>query len=475
MADLLPSSLLAPLLALSAMASIACNPQDTVDDAATVTASGANTPGASTGDDQDPGTLGEPVPTTGADTANADSTASTGDPATTGPVATTDGAACGDGQVDADEACDGANLDGMQCADIDPTTTGTLGCAPDCAAFDASGCMVVDPGAALVVLNEVAAKGASEGPFAGKGDAIELYNAGGLVADLSGWRLSDDPAFALEKTYTFPPGSTLGPGEYLVLVELDDMMEGQLPFGISAAGEETLTLVDAGDTVRDELILDGADAAVSYCRLPDGTGAWQACDQTLGFLNLTASKICGNEALEDGEVCDGAALGGNTCADAGYDAGDLACTPGCTLETSMCQSDSPVALNELEAIDDRIELFNAGAQAVDLSGWILTDALVDENYDPGADAKKMVFPAQTSLAGMAYLVVEKGDNAGQHPFGLSAEGDAVTLLKPDLTPVSHVSYTLGQAESSYCRIPDGKAGAPTAACVPSFGLANKAP
>lgn len=478
MPDISSVCLSVPLLVLTTLTAPGCNPQDTVEDAAAdATSTGsASTGSASTDEPPTTGTVGGPLPTGGDDTSGGDDgTSSTGELSTTEPPATSGGPACGDGQLDDGEVCDGADLGGKQCEDIDPTSSGTLTCSPDCAAFDASGCSV-PPGAALVVLNEVTSKGASEGPFAGKGDAVELYNAGGAAADLSGWRLSDDPTFPVEKTYVFPPGAALAPGEYLVLVELDELMgEGELPFGISTAGEETLTLVDAGDVKRDELIVEGADAMVSYCRLPDGTGAWQGCDQTLGWPNLTASKICGNANLEPGEICDGDELGGQTCADAGYAAGTLACTPTCTLETSMCQSNSPVAVNELEAIDDRIELFNAGMSAVDLSGWILTDAAVDQDYDPASDLKKMVFPAQTSLAGKQYLVVKKGDNAGQHPFGLSAEGDMVTLLRPDLTPVSHVSYGDGQAAASFCRLPDGPTGAPTAACTPTFGLANKAP
>jgi hypothetical protein len=458
---------LAPLFVLAASSAIACNVQDPAPDISAAS--------ASTAEGTAPDTTGTLVPTTGPGDSG-DGTGSSGGPtSTTDPPATSGGAACGDGQIDADEVCDGAALGGEQCADVEPGAAGVLTCADDCAAFDASEC-VVPPGAALVVLNEVTSKGAAEGPFSGKGDAIEVRNAGGMTADLSGWQLSDDPLFPFDKTYVFPPGTELAPGEFLVLVELDMLMaEGELPFGISSTDEEILTLADADAATIDQLIVAGVDALVSYCRLPDGTGAWQRCDQTLGFPNLAASKTCGNDALEDGEVCDGAELGGQTCADVGYAAGTLACTPLCALDTAMCQSDSAIVVNELEATNDRIELHNAGMQAVDLAGWILTDAVIDADYDPGADLKKLVFPAQTSLAAKQHLIVTKGPNPGQHPFGLSGEGDSVTLMKPDLTPVSHVSYADGEATVSYCRLPDGPTGTWTAGCMPSFGLANKAP
>lgn len=463
------SALLASLLPLAALAHSSCNRPDSADDEASAA--------ASTTQDPAPGTDDGPSPTTGPGQTAAGSSSS-GDPLpSTDPSATSgDDPLCGNGQLDDGEVCDGADLDGKQCPDVAPGTTGTLACDPDCASLDSSGCAFTDPGAAQVVLNEVTSKAATAGPFAAKGDAVELFNAGGAAVDLAGWRLSDDPAFPEAKTYVFPPGSSLAPGAFLVLVEFDDLLgEGELPFGISATTEETLTLRDADDATRDVLILEGAEAAVSYCRLPDGAGAWQRCDQTLGEPNLAASQTCGNAAREGDEACDGADLGGAGCVDVGYTAGALSCAPTCALDTSMCQSSSPVALNELESNDDRIELHNAGAQPVDLSGWILTDAVVDDTYDPAADLKKMVFPAQTSLAGQQFLVVTKGLNPGQHPFGLSAEGDAVTLMKPDLTPISHVSYGVGQAAASLCRLPDGPTGILTVACTPTYGAANEAP
>ncbi len=381
---------------------------------------------------------------------------------------------CGDGKREGSEVCDGDDLDGKGCADIDDAFLGgTLVCGAKCDSFDASGCEL-DPGAPLIALNEVTSKGVTVGPFADKGDAIELYNAGGEAADLTGWKLSDDPAFPLDKTYVFPPGSELAAGAYLVLVALDDVtLEGDLPFGISSTNEETLTLTDAKDATVDQLIVLGSDAGVSYCRLPDGTGAWQGCDQTFGGANAAASATCDNGELEPGEVCDGDALGGQSCADLGFDGGTLACTAMCTLDASACESDSTVAINELESTDDKIELYNAGAAMVDISGWILTDDVVDAAYDPEADLEKLVF-ADTVLAPKEFLIIAKGMLEGQHMFGLGGS-DTVTLLKADLSIVGQVTYAEGAAAVSYCRLPDGPSGAWMADCSPTFGAANKAP
>lgn len=405
--------------------------------------------------------------------------ASTSDASTTGATPTDTGeGACGDGQVGAGEVCDGDDLDGKQCADIDAALLGgALACAADCASFDASGCDV-DPGAALVAINEVTSKGATDGPYAGMGDAIELVNVGGEAADLSGWQLSDDPTLPPEKTYVFPPGTTLAPGGFRVLVTFDEaLMTGDFPFGVSDDKEETLTLADPDGNAMDVLTLAGAAAVVSYCRLPDGTGDWQTCDATFGASNVVASSTCGDGEIGGVEQCDGDDLGEQTCVglDLGFTGGALACSDACTFDASMCVSDSPVVINELESTEDQIELYNAGNAPIDLSGWIVTDDAVDQDYDPAADLEKLVFAAQTSLAAKQFLVVAKGTRPGQHPFGLGTDGDTVTLLQPNLTVVDQVTYGLDEAASSYCRLPDGPGGAWTVDCAPTLGAPNEAP
>ena len=412
----------------------------------------------------------------GSNAATEDTTAasqSTGDAPTTDTP--TGAGVCGDGTRDEGEGCDGDDLDGKTCQDLDPMWSGgALQCSADCK-YVTSGCES-DPGAAQVALNEVTSKGAVDGPFADKGDAIELTNIGAEAIDLAGWKLSDDPTFPVDKTYIFPAGSSLAKGAFFVLVELNsDTMEGELPFGISSSKEETLTLANPSDVVVDQLIVQGAEAAVSYCRIPDGSGAWQTCDLTLGTANKPASVTCGNDKLEGDETCDGTQLGDHDCAQLGFTGGTLACAATRLLDASACTSGSMLVINELESSDDRIELYNAGAQAIDISGWILTDDPVDPAYAPDADLEKLVFPADSIVAPKEFLVIAKGDLPGQHPFGLGDTGDAVTLLDLALKPISHVSFGPSEAALSYCRLPDGPDGVWTVDCVPTLGLPNAGP
>ena len=381
---------------------------------------------------------------------------------------------CGNDVLEAGEECDGAELGGKQCADVDPAYIGgTLACGASCT-FDASGCMVA-PDQALVVLNEVTSKPVASGTYAGPHDAIELHNAGGKAADLSGWKLSDDATFPDLRTYVFPNGSTLAPGEYKVLVSVDPMtMTGDYPFGVSDNTVETLTLADAGGTEVDSVVVDGYKAQVSYCRIPDGLGAWEQCEQTFGAANQLAATACGNGKLEAPELCDTADLGGQTCQGLalGFSGGALACSPKCTFDTAGCTTASTLVINELESTADNIELFNGGGAPVDLSGYILTDDKIDADYDPMIDTAELVFAPGTSIAAKAYLVIQPGMLAGQHPFGLGLNGDTVSLLKPDLTVVDQVTYGPSQAAVSYCRKPNGPGGTWTPDCVPTMGSQN---
>jgi hypothetical protein len=49
-----------------------------------------------------------------------------------------------------------------------------------------------------------------------------------------------------------------------------------------------------------------------------------------------APELCGNDQIDDGEDCDGDALGENTCSSLEYDGGTLSCSASCSWDTSEC-------------------------------------------------------------------------------------------------------------------------------------------
>ncbi|MEZ4448769.1 MAG: lamin tail domain-containing protein [Nannocystaceae bacterium] len=400
---------------------------------------------------------------------------------TTGETGETTGdtaAVCGDGVVGPGEACDGAELGDQTCAGLGaPFSGGALGCAADCLNVDASACDV-DLGGPVVRVNEIFAKGADEGQYADMGDLIELVNVGGAAVDLAGWRLTDTPGFLDDKTYVFPAGTMLVPGAFLILREYNDSVDvGDFPFGISSSKEETLLLARPEAVIVDAITFDGSLADPSYCRLPDGTGQWATCSQTPGATNQpTAAAACGDGAVTAGEQCDGTDLGGASCASVGaFSGGTLACTGLCTFDTAGCTATSTVAINEVGSSDnDLIELYNAGAAPIDLSGWTLTDDTTSP-YVADDDAEKLVFDPGTTIAAGGFLVIDKGDGIGQHPFGLSASGDSIRLFDGSLQLIDAVTYGGDQAAISYCRLPDGPGGVWTPDCVMTFGAKNVGP
>jgi hypothetical protein len=78
------------------------------------------------------------------------------------------------------------------------------------------------------------------------------------------------------------------------------------------------------------------------CTALPGPGGTNYTGGTLGCTPMCAfdesgCTACGDGAIADGEACDGANLGGQTCQSQGFDAGSLSCTAQCTLNTGACQ------------------------------------------------------------------------------------------------------------------------------------------
>ena len=122
------------------------------------------------------------------------------------------------------------------------------------------------------------------------GDWIELYNGGRKPVDIGGWHYTDsDPAHV----FTFPAGTTIGPDQYLVLVEDSSLFRSCFPgaqriygntgFGLSGSGE-SMKLMDGASLTVDSVAYDDVSP---WPTEPDGAGATlelvdPASDNTLG-------------------------------------------------------------------------------------------------------------------------------------------------------------------------------------------------
>ncbi len=119
--------------------------------------------------------------------------------------------------------------------------------------------------AAQVVINEVTSEG---------DDRIELKNLGAVTIDLAGWSVADDGYDPLDPTtadHLFTvAASTVAADAYLVLVKGVDHA-----FGLG--GMDGVRLFDPSGTLVDSVDWPDAAAIPSYCRIPDGTGAFTTC------------------------------------------------------------------------------------------------------------------------------------------------------------------------------------------------------
>ena len=234
---------------------------------------------------------------------------------------------------------------------------------------------------------------------------VELVNiSSGPAAktlDLAGVRLSG----GANNQFVLPAGTTLGPGEYLVVATNPMATLAAYP-GLSAArvlgpltggldnGGETLTLDDAlGSTIVQVRYGDGG----LWPERADGAGA------TLEAVDAAATAY------------------GDFSMHASWQASvDFGGSPGRGSSTPLGVLINEVSSNNPgQASGDAIELRNATLATIDLTGWYLSDS--------AGDLRKYAFPAGTTLAAGGLLVV----NESQFKFAIDERGDDVWLVKGD--------------------------------------------
>jgi spore coat protein CotH len=141
-------------------------------------------------------------------------------------------------------------------------------------------------------------------------------------------------------------------------------------------------------------------------------------------------------------------------------------------------TDTSVVINEVMAInqstvtdsagqfEDWIELYNNGTQAVDLSGYWLTDNAFN--------LRKWQMPAGTTILPNEYLIIWADEDGGQGDyhcnFKLSASGEDLLLINPAGQLVDEVVFGQQTADQGYARVPNGTG--PFVIQYPTFGANN---
>ncbi|MCW4016537.1 MAG: lamin tail domain-containing protein [Candidatus Bathyarchaeota archaeon] len=99
---------------------------------------------------------------------------------------------------------------------------------------------------------------------------------------------------------------------------------------------------------------------------------------------------------------------------------------------------------------DWIEVYNAGAETINMSGMYLTDNL--------ADPTCWQFPEDTYIGSGEYMIIWADTNGGDNyaTFSLNANGEEIGLFASDgVTLIDSVVFTKQLQDVSYGRIPDG--------------------
>ncbi|PPF38651.1 lamin tail domain-containing protein [Pseudoclavibacter sp. AY1H1] len=237
-----------------------------------------------------------------------------------------------------------------------------------------------------VVINEVESSGGEPG------DWVELFNPGIGAIDLSGYVFTDNSPEDATHRYALADGTTLQPGDHLVIEEAD------FAFGLGG-GDSAMLFAPDGTTLVDEHTWT-QHAATSYGRSPNGTGAFtETSEPTKGAENLFAGVA----------------------------------------------PTSPVVINEVESNGgtpgDWVEVYNRSAETVDISGWTIVDDNADHTPAPA--------PASTVLAPGEFYVYEESSLG----FGLGS-GDSATLADSAGTILDSTTW-IDHADVSWARCADG--------------------
>lgn len=203
---------------------------------------------------------------------------------------------CGNDVVEDTEQCDGTDLGAADCLS-EGFDGGTLGCAADCTAYDTSACTTITCGDGVLDAGETCDGAALNGE-----DCLtQGFDAGalGCAADCQSY-------------------DTTGCSN------------------VSCAHDICVTgvLLDpACDPCVDQIC-----AADEFCCLDQWDG--QCVDQVASVCGIVCPTVCGDAAIDAGEVCDGAALGGETCITQGFAGnGVLACAADCLgYDTAGCSA-----------------------------------------------------------------------------------------------------------------------------------------
>ncbi|MBT2474849.1 lamin tail domain-containing protein, partial [Microbacterium sp. ISL-103] len=244
------------------------------------------------------------------------------------------------------------------------------------------------------------------------GDWIEFVNTSSASVDLSGYVVKDNGD---DESYTFPAGTTVEPGAYLVLDEVNAGV-GDFTFGLGKADQ--VRLFDPNGVLADETAWTQHAEVTWGAREVAGTIEWATTSEsTKGAVNVFVA---------DNPV-------GGT-----------------------------IAINEVDSQPaDWVEFHNAGDAPLDISGYEIRD---------NSDDHRWQFLPGTEIAAGEFLVVDEAsigrvdgvETAFRDPIGIGSADrirlfDAGGTMIDDTLPwAAHAAIDGDVAAATLARCPDGE-------------------
>ena len=258
---------------------------------------------------------------------------------------------------------------------------------------------------------------------------IELFNNGSSPINLNGLFLTDN--YSNLTAWPFPSTATIGAGQFLVIwadgqPQQTTALQWHTSFRLNSSSG-SLALVRTNGIraeVLDYVNYPGLSPNHAFGSIPDGQ------PQTREILFYPTPGASNNPAAPPVPVIINEWMASNA-GPGGY-------------------ADPADGL-----FQDWFELYNPNTNAVDLSGYYLTDTL--------ADPTKWQIPANTFISGKGFLLVWADNNTIQNGTGsdlhanfqLSAGGEEIGLFSPDGTPQSTVVFGQQFENVSQGLFPDG--------------------
>jgi hypothetical protein len=273
----------------------------------------------------------------------------------------------------------------------------------------ASRTWTIDTSYSKLVINEVLAINSTTLDRAGAfPDLIELYYDGPTTLSLSGMSITDNPDE--QRKFVFPSGTSIRPGEYLVLyADSDTTSSGiHLGFALNSDGEGLYLYNSSGQ------LLDSVEFGLQLPDLSIGrignTGRWTLTVPTFGQANI--AQPLGDQRM---------------------------------LRINEWLADGLVLFE-----DDFIELYNPQTAPVDLTGLYLTD-------NPVTQPDKCPLGPLSFIAGEGFAVfrADNSNRPGHVDFRLSADVEMIGLFDAGRNQIDKVLYGPQTKDVSYGRAPDG--------------------